>query len=217
MARRHLFSSLGFYERSASAACSRRAAHALRRLGFRFLKESESDLLDARSGLWSAAFASREESKSKWRPGHPVVSSLYAARISYPITRRRPTGLQLIVCARAAPRLAEGFMPVAPARAVTTWSTLRARFYFPCARAAPRLAEGFMPVAPARAVTTRSTLHACCVRPPAPAPASIAGIQQPPKCSSNSGLITCEVWVVELDDPNPRQSTQRERVRVVVG
>ena len=27
----------------------------------------------------------------------------------------------------------------------------------------------------------------------------------------------CEVWVVELDDPNPRQSTQRERVRVVVG
>ena len=28
---------------------------------------------------------------------------------------------------------------------------------------------------------------------------------------------TCEVWVVELDDPNPRQSTQRERVRVVVG
>jgi hypothetical protein len=125
-----LFSSLGFYERSASAGCSRRATHALRRLDFRFLKESESDLLDARSGLWSAAFASREESKSKWRPGHPVVSSLYAARISYPITRRRPTGLQLIVCARAAPRLAEGFMPVAPARAVTTWSTLRARFSF---------------------------------------------------------------------------------------
>ena len=118
-------------------------------------------------------------------------------------------------------------MPVAPARAVTTWSTLRARFYSPsthtglqlivCARAAPRLAEGFMPVAPARAVTARSTLRAFCVRPPAPAPASIAGIQQPPKCSSNSGLITCEVWVVELDDPNPRQSTQRERVRVVVG
>jgi len=89
-------------------------------------------------------------------------------------------------------------MPVAPARAVTTWSTLRARFYSPsthtglqlivCARAAPRLAEGFMPVAPARAVTARSTLRACCVRPPAPAPASIAGIQQPPKCSSNSGL-----------------------------
>ena len=45
-----------------------------------------------------------------------------------------------------------------------------------------------MPVAPARAVTARSTLRAFCVRPPAPAPASIAGIQQPPKCSSNSGL-----------------------------
>ena len=30
-------------------------------------------------------------------------------------------------------------------------------------------------------------------------------------------ILTCEVWVVELDDPKPRQSTQRERVRVVVG
>ena len=287
MTRRHLFSSLGFYERSASAACSRRAAHALRRLGFRFLKESESDLLDARSGLWSAAFSSREESKSRLAARPPrrffLVRCSDILSDSSPSTDRSPASflplacantalcsrvhraevcsrvhraelqlllrgpaksterklrachLLLFVCARAAPRLAEGFMPVAPARAVTTWSTLRARFYSPsthtglqlivCARAAPRLAEGFMPVAPARAVTARSTLRAFCVRPPAPAPASIAGIQQPPKCSSNSGLsipvklglITCEVWVVELDDPEPRQSTQRERVRVVVG
>ena len=35
--------------------------------------------------------------------------------------------------------------------------------------------------------------------------------------TEGGGGSVCEVWVVELDDPNPRQSTQRERVRVVVG
>ena len=183
--RRHLFSSLGFYERSASAACSRRAAHALRRLGFRFLKESESDLLDARSGLWSAAFSSREESKSRLAARPP--RRFFLVRCSDILSDSSPsthTGLQLIVCARAAPRLAEGFMPVAPARAVTARSTLRAFLRPPAG--------------------SRSRFH--CGHP-----------------ATSQVLLqlraqhTCEVWVVELDDPNPRQSTQRERVRVVVG
>jgi len=201
--RRHLFSSLGFYERSASAACSRRAAHALRRLGFRFLKESESDLLDARSGLWSAAFSSREESKSRLAARPPrrffLVRCSDILSDSSPSTDRSPASLLPLACANTAlcsrVHRAEVCSRVHRAElqlllrgpAKSTERKLRAchLLLFVCARAAPRLAEGFMPVAPARAVTARSTLRACCVRPPAPAPASIAGIQQPPKCSSN--------------------------------
>ena len=104
--RRHLFSSLGFYERSASAACSRRAAHALRRLGFRFLKESESDLLDARSGLWSAAFASREESKSRLAARPPrrffLVRCSDILSDSSPSTDRSPASLLPLACANTA-------------------------------------------------------------------------------------------------------------------